>query len=88
MSAAVEPLPWPDVSECLGHPGGGTCSQCDGSHGHLWRLGPEKPTGRPVRPVRCRVCGARKCDRRQCHERRHHRGPHLGYDGSVREVGR
>lgn len=98
-SAGKGEPPWPNVPECYGHRGGDSCRQCDGSHKHLWRAWHQVPevapgialvgqSSGPGLPVRCADCGARKCDDPRCFERRHHRGPHLNFDGSLREVGR
>jgi hypothetical protein len=97
-ATTAETAPWPIVGECYGHPAGGSCTQCDGSHPHRWKAWTGAPrvgagtvvvggTSGPGLPVRCVECGTRKCDAPVCAERRHHRGPHLGLDGSVREVG-
>lgn len=76
-----------------------TCPQCDGSHRHRWLAWHEAPQVAPGiscvakmsgsgLPVRCAVCGGRKCDDPVCAERRHHDGPHLGFNDTVRQVGR
>lgn len=76
-----------------------TCLQCDGSHEHRWTAWHQAPQVAPGVscvakgsgsgiPVRCTLCGARKCDDPSCRERRHHTGPHLGFDDTLRPVGR
>lgn len=88
MTGTAPTLPWPDVTECHGHPNDDAlCAQCDGAHEHRWVEGPRRP-GTSAIPVRCAVCGARKCDVPECWERRHHRAPHVSViDGHTWPVG-
>lgn len=83
----MEPLPWPNVLECIGHPYTKefvTCRQCNGEHRHVWAtLMADRTdgTGFGHLSTRCTECGGRKCLLVECTERRYHQGPHGTIEG-------